>query len=342
MKDVIFFHRQNDYTGSTRVLANVITDEYAHIANVKIVTQNSGSGFLSDLKNVEIIEIPSVSTRIPYLSSFVVDLTFIFYATYYSTKYKTFYINTILPYVVLIMGFCLRRNLICHVHESHIIPSLRIRIAKWWVEHIPCTIIFVSNYLAGRYNISKKSNSKIQYNRLSKVFLSKISRQSPYPVMRNIILMVSSLTEAKGILNFIELAKLMPECNFELLLSSKQDEINLYFVDKYIPDNCKLFSATNDVHPFFRRANIVINLSIPELCVETFGLTILEAMPYGIPAIVPNVGGIIELVDEGVSGYIVDVTNLDIVKDRIEDILSESRYAIFSQNTIDVYNNKFN
>jgi len=32
--------------------------------------------------------------------------------------------------------------------------------------------------------------------------------------------------------------------------------------------------------------------------VETFGLTILEGMTYKLPAIVPPVGGVIELVEE--------------------------------------------
>ena len=36
---------------------------------------------------------------------------------------------------------------------------------------------------------------------------------------------------------------------------------------------------------------------------ETFGLTAVEAMAYAIPVIVPPVGGIAEIVKEGISGF---------------------------------------
>jgi glycosyltransferase involved in cell wall biosynthesis len=51
--------------------------------------------------------------------------------------------------------------------------------------------------------------------------------------------------------------------------------------------------------------------------VETFGLTILEAMAFGIPVIVPPVGGPIELVEDGVQGFHIDSRNLDLLKEKV-------------------------
>lgn len=55
-------------------------------------------------------------------------------------------------------------------------------------------------------------------------------------------------------------------------------------------------------------------------------MTILEAMAYGIPSIVPNVGGPIELIEDGHNGYCVDVTNAELVADKIRSVLNTDYY----------------
>ena len=55
MKSILFFHPKNDYTGSTRVLADVIARDYAGQSVDIIVNRNHGKGFLSELPNVQLI-----------------------------------------------------------------------------------------------------------------------------------------------------------------------------------------------------------------------------------------------------------------------------------------------
>ena len=55
MRSILFFHNNNDYTGSTRVLANVISSEYADKEVHIVVNKNHGRGFLSELPNVRMI-----------------------------------------------------------------------------------------------------------------------------------------------------------------------------------------------------------------------------------------------------------------------------------------------
>jgi len=45
-------------------------------------------------------------------------------------------------------------------------------------------------------------------------------------------------------------------------------------------------------------------------------MSVLEAMSYGLPAIVPNVGGLGEIVTDGVDGYLVDVRDPDYFAER--------------------------
>ena len=69
--------------------------------------------------------------------------------------------------------------------------------------------------------------------------------------------------------------------------------------------------------------SLVLNLSDKNKVLETFGLTALEAMSAGLPVIVPTEGGIAELVDDGVNGYKIDVQDLDLIEEKIKDILTD-------------------
>ena len=50
----------------------------------------------------------------------------------------------------------------------------------------------------------------------------------------------------------------------------------------------------------------MLNLSRVDQWIETFGLTLVEAMSFGIPVIAPPVGGPAEIVTHGREGYCID------------------------------------
>ncbi|NNE35294.1 MAG: N-acetyl-alpha-D-glucosaminyl L-malate synthase BshA, partial [Rhodothermales bacterium] len=57
---------------------------------------------------------------------------------------------------------------------------------------------------------------------------------------------------------------------------------------------------------------------------ETFGLAALEAMACGVPVVASNVGGLPELVEEGQSGFLCTLGDLDAFTDRTLAILSDN------------------
>ena len=64
-------------------------------------------------------------------------------------------------------------------------------------------------------------------------------------------------------------------------------------------------------------------------------MTVLEAMAAGLPVIVPTVGGVADLVDDGVNGYKIDVQQLEDIKMRIISILTDNEiYVSLSRNAI--------
>ena len=174
----------------------------------------------------------------------------------------------------------------------------------------------------------------IAYNKLSQSFLSEVKIKPIEQRERNTIIMIASLSKAKGLFTFIDIAQQMPNLFFRLIISAKEESIADFF-NCNIPANVELIPVQRNIHPFLHTSDLLLNLSIPSLCVETFGMTILEAMAYGIPAIVPNAGGPTEVVLDGYNGYCTDVTNVPKVVDAISLALEEKEYTRLSENALE-------
>jgi glycosyltransferase involved in cell wall biosynthesis len=76
-------------------------------------------------------------------------------------------------------------------------------------------------------------------------------------------------------------------------------------------------ARTDDPASYIERAHLVVNLSRVDLWIETFGLTILEAMVFGIPVIAPPVGGPTEILTHGHEGWLIDSRNSDALVDAV-------------------------
>ena len=336
MKKIIFFHPNNDYTGSTRVLCDIIEADYPN-CEVVVVTKNiNNNGFLSDNKRIMIIRVffPIINIGLirfilPIFSNFHLFIL----ALFYGCRFDVFYINTIMPSSAALAGKIMGKTIIYHIHEKINSNSFIIRVKEYVFNHTKATRVFVSEYTKNQYPESQYT-SIIRYNKLSKSFVSKINIISAEDRSLKNIIMLCSLSKAKGIFAFIELAKQMTEYNFSLVISADQKKID-DFIDIPISDNLTIYPNQQDIHPFLQYSDLLLNLSNPLLVVEAFGLTIIEAMAYGIPAIVPDVGGPVEIVIDGYNGYCVDVTNLQELQIKIKYILDREKYSIFSFNALE-------
>jgi len=147
--------------------------------------------------------------------------------------------------------------------------------------------------------------------------------------------MIASLRRFKGIYEFAKLAEQLQQYRFELILASDENETEEYRKEVGERSNLSIYACQTDLHPFYQRAKLLLQLSHPEACVETFGLTILEAMAYGIPAIVPDIGGPIELIENGKNGYCVNPHDINDVTLRIRKLMEDNLlYKSFSQNAL--------
>jgi N-acetyl-alpha-D-glucosaminyl L-malate synthase BshA len=72
-------------------------------------------------------------------------------------------------------------------------------------------------------------------------------------------------------------------------------------------DRVRFLGAQTDVEPLYRRSHLFLLLSE----YESFGLSALEAMACGTPVLCSRAGGLLEVVEEGVSGHLCPVGDIE-------------------------------
>jgi len=339
MKKVVCFHIVNDFSGATKMLVVVLDGLLQRGVKVDLVT--SRGGVLDTLKNENLhtFHFPYSHSKNFLLAGFdyLFSQIFIFFFAfkYIFTKNIVFYINTIKPVGATFAGKIMRKKIVYHYHENAFVVSKFYRFLCKIMQTFADKIICVSQYQ--RSFLKRQKNIFVIPNSLPKSFANAFDIDFKKNFEQKRILLFSNLRFFKGMLEFIELAKRLPNYNFELVIGEKQQDIQQFFTKNKInfPKNLTLTVRQSDVVPLYQRASLLLNLSNREFVVETFGLTALEAMTAGLPVIVPSVGGITEIVEDGVNGYKIDIQQLDKIEQKIKTILNDFKlYKTLSNNAL--------
>lgn len=318
VEKIVFFHLLNDLSGSPKVLSQVIDVAKKNNFSVDLYTSSS-HGFLSNISKVTFYDINYKLVKIKWLilvRLLYSQIRLLILLRKYRKEDVVFYVNTILPFGAALAGKLYGIKVIYHIHETSITPQIWKTFLLKVVKFTASEIIYVSNFLKNKEPI-KSVSCKVIYNAISDDFIS-VKRKSS---IKKTILMACSLKKYKGVYEFINLAKLLKEYHFALVLNATQKEINDYFKSTEITSNLTLYPKQSNLHPFYEEAYIVLNLSIPSLWIETFGLTIIEAMSYGIPTIVPSVGGPAEIIQNKSNGFTIDSNDILKLKETISTLL---------------------
>ena len=88
-----------------------------------------------------------------------------------------------------------------------------------------------------------------------------------------------------------------------------------------ISDRIKFVGVVDRVAPLLAAADLFL---LPS-STESFGLVALEAMASGVPVVASHVGGIPEVVEEGVNGYLAHPDDVDTMAERALRLLTDER-----------------
>jgi glycosyltransferase involved in cell wall biosynthesis len=145
---------------------------------------------------------------------------------------------------------------------------------------------------------------------------------------KNIVLYIGTISEHKGLQYLLKAFKYVEEAisNTKLLIIGKGPRgtkmkalaarlglQNVHFVGAVKPDAAEAY---------YKKA---VCLVVPSIWMETSPLVVYSAMAYGVPVIATNSGGLPELVQEEITGYIVPRANSTSLAQKIIDFLKNDR-----------------
>jgi len=137
------------------------------------------------------------------------------------------------------------------------------------------------------------------------------------------VLYVSHIMESKGYDKVIEFAKHNPEVNF--IIIGHGDPPDEKIMRSAVKNNKNILWKKNvpikELVKWYNRADVFV---LPSYY-EAFGRVIAEAMACELPVVSTRVGGIPEVVDEGVNGFLVNYGEWDEMESKIKQLLSDDK-----------------
>lgn len=333
VKRVLCVHLYDDFSGSSKVMAQSISALLRHGDNVlTLVGSHGATGFIRESHPVVFFKYRFGGSKIRMLASFTAAQFRLFLSTWKycrSWKPNILYANTVLPAGAIVAAVLCRVPVLVHMHEVGLgtpaLYRLLIRVVGWGANHVIC----VSHYVAKNLPFHKE-RMVVVHNALPSADHEKAKRIAAQrlgvaPEQPFIVLMVCSLKWYKGIDSFIEVARRLRGglVRFKLVVNCELQEFDSFVSSQRLPDNLELVRRPHSVFDHYSNAGLVVNLSHREACIESFGLTLLEAMTCAIPVIAPQVGGCTELLQDGEGGWLIDSRDLDALCSRIVELATD-------------------
>jgi glycosyltransferase involved in cell wall biosynthesis len=331
MKKIVCIHLLNDYSGSPFVFKQAIDVFSNNSWDVDLYT-NDTIGFLSEVEaNKFSIIYKRFNNKVLTLFSYIFSQIFLFFKLLkYRNQDAVFYVNTMMPFGAAIAGKLMKKEVVYHIHETSISPKLLKKFLTGVIKLTATKNIFVSKDLYLRSSINKIESS-IVYNSLPEKFLIKANKNRYKLDGVFNVLLICSLKKYKGVYEFIDIALNTIEnknISYTLVLNANEKEVDSFFKEIDIPSTIKIFPSQKNISTFYTDASLVLNLSRVDGWVETFGMTILEAMSFGVPVIVPPIGGPLELVTDGVEGYCISSYETGVIATKIIEISKDENLRV--------------
>ena len=247
-----------------------------------------------------------------------------------SETYVAFFLKILNPKLKIIRSF-----------EGNVKRSWPIRTFSRMILPYFDMIIFISNYVKDFYvGITKRcENKEIVDNAGYHIGEYKCREKS------NIckIVSVAGLNKMKNVFMYVEIGRVLKEKGFVFLMKIIGDgplynELKGKILSCGIEEVIKLEGKQNDPKPYYEEADIYIHPADK----EGFGITVAEAMSYGLPVIVSDRGGVSELVDNKKDGIVVDAYNPEEWANAIIELYyNREKYTTIAKNGYETYKMRF-
>jgi glycosyltransferase involved in cell wall biosynthesis len=135
------------------------------------------------------------------------------------------------------------------------------------------------------------------------------------------------LEREKGLFTLLEAAASLKEVPLLVVGDGKAHPLLEAFVEKNSLNHVKFlgFKKGRELDELIRNSICTI---VPSEWFETFGLTIIESFARGRPVIASSIGGMTEVVSDGVDGFLVPPGNVDALREKMNWMLDHRNQAV--------------
>ena len=221
------------------------------------------------------------------------------------------------------------------VYTVHGFDSIRLAFRKFLpveraLQRYARAIVGVSDY--DRENMIAERitrNVSTVYNGLATPNAENIPEFGVFNKYSKVVLTIARINPQKNPALFIAIARLMPEYGFVWI--GNQHEVTEF---GELPANCHFLGNIVNAGAYCSKADLFM---LPSNY-EGLPMVIIEAMSFGKPVVASNVGGISEIVRNGINGYVVE-NSAEAFAARIREILEDSaKERDFGRASLDIYN----
>lgn len=221
------------------------------------------------------------------------------------------------------------------IYTVHGFDSVRIAYRRFlpverMLQHLTHGIVGVSNYDSRNLRaegITRRVSTI--YNGLATPVVTNLRHLSPFDSHTKVILTIARTAPPKLPQLFIEVARQLPEYDFAWI--GNQHSVTEY---GQLPNNCHFLGNIVNAGAYCSKADLFM---LPSNY-EGLPMVIIEAMSFGKPVVASDVGGISEIVRNGINGYVVK-NSATAFAARIEEILEDrAKYQAFAKASREIYN----
>ncbi|MCK5686875.1 glycosyltransferase family 4 protein [bacterium] len=191
--------------------------------------------------------------------------------------------------------------------------------SEWILKYLRKTIIIVpSIFMKNRTKKITGLESELIYPCTPEMYL-KLDEKKPKTNFEKNQLVIGTLVrdlEVKGIPFFLQTLAMLKAKGIKVkgIVGGCEDKKYLKLIHEFgIDDTVDFLGVVSNVSEFFSKIDVYTQFSL----IESFGISVLEAMKYGIPVVLPRIDAFEELVEEDKTGLLFDCCNCTDAVDKI-------------------------
>ncbi|KAB1072570.1 glycosyltransferase [Methylobacterium planeticum] len=234
------------------------------------------------------------------------------------------YVNTsVVADYLLAARVCAGRSIV-HVHE--IPEGAVLKALKALIRWSGCDIIFNSRATERAFAMPPQVRARVVYNGIADPGRTKPMTYDGSRPLR--LLMLGRISRIKGQDVLVEAIDRLPaeiRARIEVRIvgsafedAERERALVAAIARAGLSDRVKLHPFVADPAPHFLWADVV---TVPSSLPESLGRVAIEAMAYGIPPVVSDIGGLPEIVEQGRNGWVVPPGRADLLAETLTGIV---------------------